>query len=138
MDTPETRRTLGTHDTGQTIHIIQLRKLNKWAKCFENQTCLKCVVLHTLLNTIYSKTCIKRSPSGQILIDWLIDWCLTPTLAILQLYRGVGTKKKWPYKTKRLNSNEIFYARTGKGWPFNTGNCLIEVATWAGLTVYQG
>jgi hypothetical protein len=29
MDTPETRRTLGTHDTGQTIHIIQLRKLNK-------------------------------------------------------------------------------------------------------------
>jgi hypothetical protein len=31
MDTPETRRTLGTHDTGrgQTLQIIQLRKLNK-------------------------------------------------------------------------------------------------------------
>ena len=21
-------------------------------------------------------------------------------------------------------------------WPFNTGDCLIEVTTWAGLTVY--
>ena len=24
------------------------------------------------------------------LIDWLIDWCLTPILAIFQLYRGVN------------------------------------------------
>jgi hypothetical protein len=24
---------------------------------------------------------------------------------------------------------------TGKGWPFNTGDCLIEVAAWVGLTV---
>jgi hypothetical protein len=23
------------------------------------------------------------------LIDWLIDWCLTPALAVFQLYRGV-------------------------------------------------
>ena len=22
-------------------------------------------------------------------IDWLIDWCLTPTLAVFQLYSGV-------------------------------------------------
>jgi hypothetical protein len=22
--------------------------------------------------------------------DWFIDWCLTPTLAIFQLYRGVS------------------------------------------------
>ena len=22
-----------------------------------------------------------------------------------------------------------------KGWPFNTGDCLIEVTTWAGLIV---
>jgi len=22
------------------------------------------------------------------MIDWLIDWCLTPTLVLLQLYRG--------------------------------------------------
>jgi hypothetical protein len=25
------------------------------------------------------------------LIDWLIDWCLTPTLAVFQVYRGVET-----------------------------------------------
>jgi len=25
--------------------------------------------------------------------------------------------------------------RTRKRWPFNTGDCLIEVTTWAGLTV---
>ena len=23
------------------------------------------------------------------LIDWLIDWCLTPTLAVFQIYRGI-------------------------------------------------
>ena len=25
-----------------------------------------------------------------LLIDWLIDWYLTPTLAVFQLYRGVN------------------------------------------------
>ena len=35
-----------------------------------------------------------------------------------------------------MNSYEIFYHRTRKGWPFNTGDCLIEVTTWAGLTVH--
>ena len=24
-----------------------------------------------------------------LMIDWLIDWCLTPTIAIFQLYRGM-------------------------------------------------
>jgi hypothetical protein len=33
----------------------------------------------------------------------------------------------------RFNSNEIFYDRTRKRWPFNTGDFLIEVITWAGL-----
>ena len=27
------------------------------------------------------------------------------------------------------------YDRRWKGWRFNTGDCLIEVTTWAGLTV---
>jgi hypothetical protein len=40
-------------------------------------------------------------------------------------------------KEKRLNSYEIFYDRTWKGWPFNTGDGLIEVTTWAGLIVYN-
>jgi hypothetical protein len=37
---------------------------------------------------------------------------------------------------KRFNSYEIFYEKTRKRWPFNTGDCLIEVTSWAGLTVY--
>jgi hypothetical protein len=36
---------------------------------------------------------------------------------------------------KSFNSYEIFYDSTRKRWPFNTGDCLIEVPTWAGLTV---
>ena len=27
----------------------------------------------------------------QFMIDWLIDWCLTPTYAIFQLYRGMNS-----------------------------------------------
>ena len=37
---------------------------------------------------------------------------------------------------KRFNSYEIFYDGTRKGWPFNTGDCLIELSAWAALTVY--
>ena len=33
------------------------------------------------------------------------------------------------------NSYATFYDRTRKRWPFNTGDCLIEVTAWAGLTV---
>ena len=30
------------------------------------------------------------------------------------------------------------FSMTGqKRWPFNTGDCLIEVTTWTGLTVYR-
>jgi hypothetical protein len=32
-------------------------------------------------------------------------------------------------------SYEIFYDRTRKSWPFLTDGCLIEMTTWAGLTV---
>ena len=63
---------------------------------------------------INSRTCIKRSPLGR-----RKSGCI----------RQVTSKK-------RLNSYEIFYDRTRKMWPFNTGDCLIEVTTWAGLTVY--
>jgi len=45
----------------------------------------------------------------------------------------------WSYKTgdllKEVNSYEIFYDRTRIRWPFNTGDCLIEVTVLAGLTV---
>ena len=54
------------------------------------------------------KTCIKRSPLEQRkngLLRQLTSW-------------------------KRLNSYEIFYDRTRKRWPFNTGDCL------ASLTVH--
>jgi hypothetical protein len=36
---------------------------------------------------------------------------------------------------KRFNLYEIFYDRTRKGEPLNTGDCLIEVTTYVGLTV---
>jgi hypothetical protein len=63
----------------------------------------------------YSQTCIKRSPLGHRKSD---------------LIRQVTSKK-------RLYSYELFYDRTRKGWPFNTGDCLIEVTTWTGLIVYS-
>jgi len=45
----------------------------------------------------------------------------------------VALKDRWPLR--RFNSYEIFYVRTRKMWPFNTGDCLIEVTTWTGLSV---
>ena len=35
-------------------------------------------------------TLVKKGRFGLLLIDWLIYCCLTPTLAIFQLYRGVN------------------------------------------------
>jgi len=32
-------------------------------------------------------------------------------------------------------SYEIFYDNTSKRWLLNTGDCLIDVTAWAGLTV---
>ena len=55
---------------------------------------------------IYSQTCIKWSPVGQ---------------------RQSGFICQVTY--------EIFHDKTRKRWPFNTGDCLIEVTSWAGLTV---
>jgi hypothetical protein len=47
---------------------------------------------------------------------------------------------KWSYKTcdflKELNLYETVYERTRKRWPFNTGDCSLEVMACAGLTVY--
>ena len=37
--------------------------------------------------------------------------------------------------SKRFNLYENFYDRTIKRWPFNTGDCLIDVTTLAVLTV---
>jgi hypothetical protein len=34
-----------------------------------------------------------------------------------------------------FNSYEMFYDRTRKRWPLNTGHCLIEVTTWESLSV---
>jgi hypothetical protein len=62
---------------------------------------------------LYSQTCIKRSPLGQRNGD---------------LLRQVTS-------SKRINSNEIFYDRTRKRWPFNIGDCLIKMFSWAGLMV---
>ena len=50
------------------------------------------------------------------------------------LLRGHLCDKEKVAFQKRFNSYEIFYDGTRKGCPFNTGDCLIEVTSWAGLT----
>jgi len=44
-------------------------------------------------------------------------------------------KEKVSLQGWRLPKRGIFNHMTRKSWPFNTGDCLIEVITWAGLTV---
>ena len=65
------------------------------------------------ITLLYSQTCIKRSPLGQ---------------------RKSGLIRQVT-SLKRFNSYEIFYDRTRKRWPFNAGDCLIEVISWADFTV---
>jgi len=64
---------------------------------------------------IYSQTFIKKSPLGQ---------------------RNSGLIRQVT-SHNRYNLNEIFYDRSRKRWPFNTGDCLIEVTTWEGFSVYN-
>jgi len=61
----------------------------------------------------YNQTCIKRSPFRQKSSGLI----------------GQAISKK------RFNLYEIFYDRIRNRWIFNTGDCLIEVTTWEGLTV---
>jgi hypothetical protein len=42
-------------------------------------------------------------------------------------------KDRWARKW--FSSYEISYDRAWKNWLFNTGDCLTELTTWAGLTV---
>jgi len=65
---------------------------------------LLCVLSST---NIYSQTCIKRSPMGK---------------------RKSGLLRQVT-SLKMFNSYEMFYEGTRKKWPFNTGDCLIEVTT---------
>ena len=54
----------------------------------------------------------------------------------------IGTMKKWPYKTGHILKkikfiwNFLWQDNIKKVTFFKTGNCLIEVSTWAGLTVF--
>jgi hypothetical protein len=43
-----------------------------------------------------------------------------------------------PVTSKRFNSYELFYNRKRQMWPFNTGNCLIEVTVykWTQLQLF--
>ena len=45
-----------------------------------------------------AESCLSRI----VLIDWLIDWCLTPTLAVFQLYRDVNRLYKYISTSTRL------------------------------------
>ena len=48
-------------------------------------------------------------------------------------------RKKWSSKTgdplKKAQFIRSFNDRTRKRWPLNTGDCLLEVTSWEGLTV---
>jgi hypothetical protein len=37
---------------------------------------------------------------------WLIDWCLTPTLGVFQLYRGTGFRNKL-----QIEINIVYFSR---------------------------
>ena len=67
------------------------------------------------VGTVYSQTCIKRSPLRQKKVTFI---------------RQVNTYNKF-------NSYEIFFEMTRKRWSLNTGDCLIKVTLWAGLTVHS-
>jgi hypothetical protein len=51
-----------------------------------------------------------------------------------------GTKKKWLYKTgdllKEVKFTWNFLWQDKKMWPFNTSDCLIEVTSLTGLTLF--
>ena len=42
------------------------------------------------INTKYAQREITTINHYMFKIDWLIDWCLMPTLAVCQLYRGAN------------------------------------------------
>jgi hypothetical protein len=56
--------------------------------------------------------------------------------------KPVSRGRLWPYKTgnliKEVQLIHMKFSITGqeKRWLFNTGDCLIEVTVWAGLTVH--
>jgi hypothetical protein len=107
-----------------------------------------CVEKYIVLLIIQEKE-IKR----QHLFLYQILWCsnsivghknsligLYKTFIVKPVLRGhLWTKKNGLLiqvtSQKRFNSYEFVYDRTRKGWPFNTGDCLIEVTTLAGVTV---
>ena len=68
-----------------------------------------------MVNITYSQTCNKISP--------------------------LGKRNKWPYKVGDLLKEVQFIWNIlwqyNKLWPLNTGDCLIKVTSWAGLTEYE-
>jgi hypothetical protein len=69
------------------------------------------------------------------------DWLLS-NIAEFIWFVGVAGLEQWKSglirqvtSLKRFKFIWIFHDRKKTRWPFNTGDCLIEVTTWAGLTV---
>ena len=48
--------------------------------------------------------------------DWLIDLCLTPTLAMFQLHRGIITLQDYNYKEK-VDHNRVWLEKGSKAHP---------------------
>ena len=69
-----------------------------------------------MTNLMYTKICAKipkgKSVAVNQLIDWLIDWCLMPTLAIFQQYHGIRKlKKDKQYKDEKKKNNNDWLHR---------------------------
>ena len=90
-------------------HLHELQNIIHHRPCRDRQNILVSTLHHeTLASYMYPcQTCIKRSPLGQ--------------------------GKSGPLNEFQFIRN--FYDRTRKRWPFNTGDNLIEMTTWASLTV---
>jgi len=60
---------------------------------------------------------------------------------IKRVLRGHLWVERWPYKTgdllKKVQFIWNFLWQDKKGQALNTGDCLIEVTTWTGFTVYD-
>jgi len=83
----------------------QWRQYNIILITYRNQGYHICIIYAMIKRKIYksginTKLQLIKPNYWFPLVDWLIDWCLTPTLAAFQLYCGVNNFGKWHFHKK--------------------------------------
>ena len=66
--------------------VYMMADLKNKVKCYNDIH----VFMSVTQSVVYTMYCVIILIFYLYLIDWLIDWCFMPTLAIFQLYRGVN------------------------------------------------